>query len=276
MTRPALIALTCVTGLVASCALYVPEEEVSRADIIHLSALLPETGLIADGQQALTLQIDVDAATSTSKAITVTTSDGIVDFAAPPGDAAARTVTVQVAPGGDDPDNARKLVDVPMVVGRNPGAVLVTATLEGVRHQVALTLDPALPDVVVLQTNVTALGLDGASRADLSATLLRDTGQVSLGTRMAWQTCCEGDQQRLAPCPRTPLRVPSLGELQTGDTVAVTAVSERLTAADFGGNDTPFDVFVVAAPVTDVTPPSLCTGPIADADTVRIQVAPLP
>lgn len=272
----AALALALVTG----CSLYVPDEDVSRADIIVLTAEMPDPdasngGYIADGQQSFKLLIDVDAETSVTKDIQVTTSDGIVNFSVAPDDAAARTVTVRVAPGSDEEDGARKLVEVPMVVGRNPGNVFVSATVEGVQHQVTLELATATPDAVILQTNLTALALDGVARAELSATLLRDSGQVSLGTRVAWRACCVGDQQTLMACPgRTPLQIPGLTELQTGDSVATTAVSERMTAAEFGGDASPFDVLVIAQPVTGSDEQAQCTGAVADADAISIQVTP--
>ena len=274
----AIAAAVATTVLSAGgCSLYVPDEGVSRADIIQLTAEQPEAGYIADGQQSFTLFIDVDADTSATKDIVVTTSDGIVNFAADPADLAARTVTVRVAPGGDAENSARKIVEVPMVVGRTPGTVFVSAAVEGVEHVLPLVLAAAPPDVVVLQTSATALALDGVSRADLSATLLRDSGLVSLGTRVSWRVCCEDDQQTLDSCQgRTPLRVPTLSELAAGDTVATTAVSERMTAADFNGDDTPFDVFVVTRPIADGGQSAECAGAIADADAISIQVSPSP
>lgn len=274
--RLAALALACFSlALASSCSLYVPDEEVSRADVIVLTAQQPESGYIADGRQSFDLLVEVDAETSTAKDIAITVSDGIVNFAVAPDDTAARSVTVRVAPGGDSAGSTRKTAIVPMVTGRTPGSVFVSAAVEGVQQQISLELAPAPPEVVVLQTSLTAMSLDGAARADLSATLLRDSGQVSLGTRVSWRVCCIGDQQTLITCPtRTPLRVPTLSELQTGDTTTVTAVTERMTAADFGGDGNPFDVMVRAQPVDSSDQTAQCTGAVATTDAMRIQVTP--
>ena len=273
-----------LTVALPACSLYVPDEDVPLSDVIQLTADNPDTDgpaeepeidYLADGQQTVNLIVDVDVETSTSKDIVITTSDGIVNFSVAPDDPAARTKIVRVAPGGEGQNSTRKTITVPMVVGRTPGNVFVTAAVAGIQTQLTLSLSPAPVEIVVLQTSVTALALDGVSRADLSATLLREIGQVSHGTRVSWAVCCAGDGQSLSACSgRTPLRVPALSELQTGETIAMTAVSERMTAAEFGGDPDPIDVWVVAEPVIENGDAAQCAGVIADVDAVRLQVAP--
>lgn len=261
---------------VSGCSLYVPEGDIAQADIIGVTAVEPAGGYVADGQQTFDLIVNVDARTSTGKDITLTVSDGVINFAVAADDMAARTRMVRVAPGTDADGDLRKTITVPMVAGRTPGNVFVTAAVEGIQQELTLTMSPAAPDVTVMQSSVAALTLDGLQRADITATLLRDSGRVSLGTRVSFRTCCLGDQA-LTDCPgRTPVRVPGLVALQAGDSVAFTAVAERLTAADLGGDATPFDVYIVARPVVDGGQTAQCAGALADADTVAVQVTPLP
>ncbi len=187
----------------------------------------------ADGVTTVDVQVTLSADADVSKAITITTSDGVVNFAAT-GDA-VRTTTVKLPRETSTDSDDTKTVTVPLRVSRPPGSVRVTASIGDVTARATLVLQPIGPAAMFSESSVTALKDDGTSKADVSVFLFgAPPASVSFGTQLVSRVCCtDAADNRPVTCSAPPaLRVTSVAELTTGNKVTLTATTEPFSGTE--------------------------------------------
>jgi hypothetical protein len=189
----ALLASALLVGL-AGC--YVGAGDESLDAIIELK-VEPTTELRANGSSVIQLQISVDPDTDAAKPITVTTSSGVLDFAADPSSADARKVTLANAGGSGQ-------LKVPLRVGREPGTTLLSASLVGVRAEASLQLGVALPAQLQLDPGATTIVADGTSKLTIKLrALASQDASFSTGLLARLAICCDS-QGAPSSCPALP------------------------------------------------------------------------
>jgi hypothetical protein len=247
-----------LTALLLSC--YESPGVHESAEIIQVS-IADKTGLVADGVTLVTVTATVDGWTGDDALVTFKTSDGVLDFSAS-GEAARSLTRNGPRTSGD---RVRKEIPVLMRVGRTPGEVIISAKIGDFLAEERLPLAPALPEILAIDTSKTSLRVDGSDRSTLNVSLLRNSGIVSLGTRVAARVCCVDANGEVSDCPkREPLHVPALTTLEDGSSVSINVSAESLAQAELDALAAP--VAVVLLRTTDAFPHDSACAPLRAAD----------
>ena len=158
----------------------------------RLLDVLPAEGLIrADGDSRLPITVELETEVMGSHAVTLTTTDGILNPAGT-SDAERKRIDVVVLGGGTQA--APNRAEATLIAGLNAGDVVLTASLTDAT--------PATSTVRQLYSPPTELGLqvqessvlhamDHTATAKVIFARLPGTGQVSNGTQVRFFSCCD-------------------------------------------------------------------------------------
>jgi len=262
-----------VVALLSAC--YVaPESTGFPGDKIAKLEVVDPQPIPADGQFPIHVILHIDPNTATDTVITVETSTGTLSVSADPTTAEARKIIPKSLGTG--------LIDLKLRVSNAPGPAIITATVGGYITQTEIKLSASLPEKVVLSSTKKSLPADGESKFDITAQLLAKSvdgaaNKVSLGVRVRFAVCCADASNDPVPCSSAdPLTIPVEAQLDSGQAIAVQAITDRILVATGGPESIP--AWIVARAVLDENSAvgALCEPPFAGEGRATLALAVRP
>lgn len=177
MTRAQIPVAALLLLMLASCSDLEDPTGVTLDDIIRLQITGPSS-IRADGASTTTVTATLPEE-ATNRTVKFTTTRG--SFFGTDG---KQEVTVNA----DD----QRIATATIVAGREAGVANVTATVGGFTAAIALPHDRAHPETLTAETTSAFATTNGVTKPVISALLVRQTGTVSLGTRVTFEAFRNG------------------------------------------------------------------------------------
>lgn len=252
-------------GLLVQLGCYeVPHPEPADS-VMSISA--PNGVYPADGRTIVTVTIHLDSTTAIGTPVQLTTSSGVLNFAADPATPDARKLTLKYGGSGD--------LSTPLQVGTSPGPLLLSASAGAINTSTAISLAASTPASIAVSLDRTSVPADGLTPVNVAIQLTTSGpgSHVSAGTRVSLAVCCSDGSAQPTVCATPPLlQLPSTASTDSGDVISARAVPVVAHAGVDGGAPQSEDLFIVV----DTSTTASCTaasGPGHQAG--RVTVVPL-